>query len=212
MVRLVEMSHKFFYVYEVKGDINEFNIFNESPIEIDGTPFNLVLKGSKQINSLIRPYNFNEQEEIEGDIRFKNRKVPFKIRSKSKLLFVETSFQREKLKILKFLNNKFQNLEIDLFTPSNEEEKTFICNTAEYDDFKVFMDDKIVRRGETNEDLCEGLMKDMELIEATLHLKIQERLITFYYYGNAIQFPHPKEEDIEGVIQTFENTMIVEAK
>lgn len=40
------MSHKFFYVYEVKGNINELNI-NESPVDIDGTQFHLSLKKPK---------------------------------------------------------------------------------------------------------------------------------------------------------------------
>lgn len=213
------MPHRFFYVYEIKGDINEYFSLSDfySPIKIDGTEFTLKFKEPKIIESMIQPYYFNNQREIMGNIMFQNRSVPFKVRLKSRLVFVETSFQREKMKILKFFNKFFKSIfqndvKIDLFTPSNEDEKDFICNTAKYDDFKVFMDDKIVRRCETDEDLCEGLMKDMELIEATLNLKIKNRLITFYYYGNAIQFPHPHDEDIEGVIQTLENTMIVQAK
>lgn len=55
-------------------------------------------------------------------------------------------------------------------------------------------------------------MSDMELIEATLYLNIFHKQITFYYYGNAIQFPHQEEDDIEGVIQVFENTMIAQSK
>lgn len=207
------MSHKFFYVYEVKGNINELNI-NESPVDIDGTQFHLSLKKPKRIKSFIHPhpYYFNDQKEIRGDIEFKDRVVPFKIRSKSKLLFVETSYQREKLKILKFFQDKFKDFEIETFVPTDEEEKDFVCNIANPSSFKVFINDKIVRSDETDRDLCSGLMSDMELIEATLYLNIFHKQITFYYYGNAIQFPHQEEDDIEGVIQVFENTMIAQSK
>lgn len=220
MALVIKMSHRFFYVYEIKGDINELykdlngeiNSFNDSPIKIDGTEFSFKFKEPKIIESMIQHYYFNNQEEILGNIDFKNRSIPFKIRSESKLLFVETPFQREKLIILKFFNNAFKNFEIELFVPNNEEEKDFICNTAKYEDFKVFIGDKIVRYGETEEDLCEGLMNDMELIEVTLSLDFHNHSIMFYYYGYAIQFPHLKDEEIEGVIQTFENSMIAQSK
>lgn len=206
------MSHKLFYVYEIKGDINELNKSNNSPIEIDGTQFSLCLKQPKHVDSIIPHYYFEDQEEIKGHVLFKNRKVLFKIRSKSKLLFVETKYQREKLIIPKFFNNKFKNFEIESFTPTDEEEKEFVCKTAKYSSFKVFIDDKVIHSEETNRDLCKGLMEDMELIEATLDITIQNEEITFYYYGNAIQFPHLEDYEIEGVIQAFENTMSAPAK
>lgn len=216
MVKVLKMPHKLFYVYEFDGDaeelLQEVNTFDERPVEIDGTYFNLVLKGFKHVKSIINPYYFNDQEEVEGFVKFKNRSVPFKLRSKSKLLFVETPYQKEKIKILKFFNNKFKNFNIGLFVPNNEEEKDFVCNTTKYSFFKVFIDNQIVNSDETNRDLCTGLMTDMELIEATLYIKIHNKNITFYYYGNAIQFPPVEDEDIEGVIQAFENTMIAQAK
>jgi len=216
----MKMPHRFFYVYEIKGDSNLFSmslenilsVLDESPSTIDGKEFIFKIEDLKTIESLIHPYYFENQKEIIGKIYFNNREVPFKIRPQSKLLFVETPHHREKLMILQIFNNKFRNLDIDLFAPNNEEEKEFICNTATYDDFKVFMDDKIVRKSDVDEDLCDGLMSNMELIEATLRLNIHDHIITFYYYGNAIQFPHSEEKDIEGVIQTFENTMMAQAK
>lgn len=210
---VLQMVHKFFYVYSVKGDLNELSEFNESPVEIDGTRFNLNLERPKSIKSVIQPYYFNHQKEINGNIQFKDRSVPFKVRSKSKLLFVETPYQREKLKILKFFNNKFKNFEIETFVPTDEEERDFVCNTTKYSSFKVFIDNEIVHSDETTRGLCTGLMEDMELIEATLYLTIHDKKITFYYYGDAIQFPNQrKEEDIEGVFQAFENTMMAPAK
>lgn len=208
---VLKMSHRFFYIYEVKGDINE-KAFNESPIEIDGSNFNLKLEETKTVESFISPYYFNNQKEIRGNIIFNDEPIPFTLRSKSKLIFVETSYQWEKLKILKFFNTKFKEFEIDLFIPTNEEEKDFVCNTTEISDFKVFIDNEIVHRSETKKELCDGLMSDMELIEATLDLTIKNKKITFYYYGSAIQFPHPKEEEIEVVIQSFENAMMAPAK
>lgn len=213
MVKVLKMSHRFFYVYELKGDIDEIGLFDESPIEIDGIEFNLSLKEVKPVKSIIQHYSFNNQKEIEGNIYFKNRLVPFKIRSGSRLLFLETPFKREKLKVIKFFNNKFNNIEVESFVPTDEEEKDFVCNMTKPSSFKVFIDDKIVRSSdENNLDLCSGLVNNMELIEATLFLSIHNKEITFYYYGNAIQFPHPSEEEIEGVIQTFENTMMAPAK
>jgi len=205
------MSHRFFYIYEVKGDINE-NTFNESPIEIDGLNFNLKLEEPETVESFIDPYYFNNQKEIKGNVIFNGEPIPITIRSKSKLIFVETPYQWEKLKILKFFNTKFKEFEIDLFIPTNEEEKDFLCSATEISDFKVFIDNEIVHRSETKKELCDGLMSDMELIEATLDLTIQNKKITFYYYGSAIQFPHPKEDEIELVIQSFENAMMAPAK
>jgi hypothetical protein len=203
-------------VYEVKGNINELDQVNENPMEIDETKFKLNLDKREKIKSIIPNYCFYDQEEIKGKIEIKNdiqRLVPFKIRSQSKLLFIETPFQREKLKIINFLDRIFENLELETFVPTNRAEVNFICHTANFTSFKVFIDNEIVRSNETDKDLCEGLMKDMELIEVTLNMDINNENVTFYYYGNAIQFPsYEQDKDIEGVIQVFENTMMTPSK
>lgn len=215
------MPHKFFFVYEIKGDINklalphEKGLYNPISTEIEGTKFKLNLKKPVKIESMIDHYFFKNQEEINGEIQIndKSRLIPFKLRSKSRLLFLETPYPREKLKIVNFFDHKFDNLRLESFVPTNEEEVNFICKTAKLSSFKVFIDDEIVRSDETEEDLCKGLMENMELIEVTLDIKIKDENVTFYYYGNAIQFPHQKhEENIEGVIQAFENTMMAPAK
>lgn len=214
-MKVLKMPHRFFYVYEVKGDISELESANENPMELEGTEFKLNLNKREKIQSVIKNYFFDNQEEIEGNVEIKDmeRLVPFKIRSRSKLLFVETPFQREKLEIINFFNHISKNLELETFVPTNKEEVDFICNAASFSSFKVFINNEIVRSEETTENLCDGLMKNMELIEVTLNINIKNKKVTFYYYGNAIQFPNQKqEEDIEGVIQAFENTMMAPAK
>lgn len=207
-------QHKLFYVYEIKGNIDDLEHFDKKFKEIGGTEFQLLLNKPEKIKSIIPDYLFLDQEEIKGNVIIKDmeRLVPLKIRSKSRLLFIETPIQREKIEIINFLNNISQNLQLETFVPTNREEVDFICNASELSSFKVFIDNEIVRSDETTEDLCKGLLKDMELIEVTLNMHINEKIVTFYYYGNAIQFPNPKQEDIEGVFQTFENTMMASAK
>jgi hypothetical protein len=207
------MVRKFFYLFKVKGDIPQIEDIDESPLEIDGTKFQLNFKKNEMIRSLIENYFFNNQTVIGGNVTINDdNSVPFKIRSKSKLLFIETPYPREKLRILKFFNNKFKKLNIETFIPSNKYEMEFICKTAKLSSFKVFIDDKIVRSEETDKDICNDLKQNMEIIEATLDIPIKNKDVTFYYYGNAIQFPNQESIEIEGVIQTFENTMIAHAK
>ena len=121
------------------------------------------------------------KKEINGNIILDDEdSVYFKIRLKSKLLFIETPYQREKLKIIKFFNKIFNNIELESFVPTTEDEIDFICNTAKFSSFKVFIDDEIVRsNSKTNADLCAGLNKNMELIEVILDIPIRNKLSRF---------------------------------
>lgn len=209
----------FYFIYKFNDEVELEEILskmkNLATYSIfDELPFRLYPKEPTKINQKFQNYKFNGQDEIDGFIAFDNlnndysSEIPFKIRIKSKFIFIETDFEMKKAKTAKALN-KTLNKELIRFIPFYEDELKFICNIAFKHELKFFFDGDIINDTKLEKKYCMNeLNEDYSLFEAYLELKTDQGKIPVYYYGDAIQFPpRVNEEDVEYVIQAFENVM-----
>jgi hypothetical protein len=199
----------FYYIYKLKENGNIGNI-NTSDVEKDD--YKLEFKKFNVPKYRERTYKKFTSPEIDGEVIIKENgyesDIPFKLRSKSGFVFIQTDLQHQKNKVVKILDSILEENKLENFMPSDVNEMKFIYHTGKLNHAKFFLDDDIVTDDEIEEESCIK-EDDCELFEASLELDINNHKIPLYYYGDAIQFPeNVDDEKVELAIQTFEKAML----
>lgn len=203
----------FYYIYKLKNaEENVEEKLNDSPNVIDGLKFRLIKKGFINIDPKIDNYKFKDQKEVDGNVIIDEEgyklEIPFKLRSKSGFVFIQTDLQGQKNKAAKYLNSLLEQ-KLENFIPLDSNENNLIWHVGKLNHAKFFFKDDIVTDEEIDEDICKDTLdEDCTLFEASIDLVVNKHKVPMYYYGDAIQFPESvKSEDRELAIQTFENVM-----
>lgn len=177
----------FLYVY--KMDMCYENIKNENFNK------NIIFDKINDINN-----------EIKGNVKIKNEKIPFILRFKSKFLFIITERKVLKRKALNILYNAFNK--IDIFTPSFKKEKRLICE-ADDKQIKFFHNNNIEYSDELTDEYCDsGIIKEgYYFYEAKISFNNENKTIDFFYYGDSIKINENNQKELDFVLDKFESIM-----
>ncbi|MDY9922808.1 hypothetical protein [Methanobacterium sp.] len=194
------MNNMFSYIYELKGEGDIKNI-NEG------------YHKNEEVTFKLQDNYFKDFGEIRGYVTLedkKNRnKIPFIFREQSKLMFILTPFNNQKIFVVNFFNSQL-NGKLETFIPKVSCEHKLLCDEFQTLSASLFIDGEIIDSSDEEIDICENNLNQFELLDAVLYLSSKN--IVFFYYRNALKFsPNITDEDMEIILHKFEKTMLTDS-